>query len=84
MITVEVITSVPPCSGGRLLLKRVEQLKQEYGEQIEIVKYEGVNEKTEEYEIVNGPAIIIDKDIRITGMCPSIETLHNALREAGL
>jgi hypothetical protein len=83
-IRIEVFTSEPPCSGGRLLLKLIEKIKEEYGDKIEVEIYRGVCQKLEEYGIKASPAIVIDKDIRIIGVCPSEETLKEALREAGL
>jgi len=83
-IRVEVFTSEPPCSGGRLLLKLIEKIKEEYRDKIEVEIYRGVCQILEEYGIKASPAIVIDKDIRIIGVCPSEETLKEALREAGL
>jgi len=83
-IKIEVFASDPPCSGGRLLLKLMEKIKDEYKDKIEVETYRGVCEKLEEYGIKASPAIVIDKDIRIIGVCPSEETLKEALREAGL
>ena len=82
-IKVEVFTSEPPCSGGRLLLKLIDKIREEYGDKIEVEVYEGVNPKLDEYNIETSPAVVIDKDIRIVGVCPSEETLKEALREAG-
>jgi len=83
-ILVEIFASQPPCSGGRLLLKHVERLKEKYGGRIDVKVYRGVSEKTREYDITSGPAIVIDHDIRIIGMCPNLATLEEALREAGI
>jgi hypothetical protein len=83
-IRIEVFASEPPCSGGRLLLKLIGKIKEEYGDKIEVEIYRGVCQKLEEYGIEASPAIVIDKDIRIIGVCPSEETLKEALREAGV
>ena len=83
-IKVEIFVSEPPCSGGRLLLKLIEKIKEDYKEKIEIEVYRGQNPKLSEYNINVSPAIVIDKDIRIIGICPSEETLREALREAGV
>jgi len=83
-IRMEVFVSEPPCSGGRLLLKLIEKIKEEYKDKIEVEIYRGVCQKLEEYEIKSSPAVVIDKDIRIIGVCPSEETLKEALREAGV
>ena len=83
-VKVEIFTSEPPCSGGRLLLKLIEKIKEEYKDKIEIEIYRGVNPKLKEYGINASPAAVIDKDIRIVGVCPSEETFKEALREAGV
>jgi len=83
-IEVEIFTSEPPCSGGRLLLKLIEKIKEEYKDKIEIEIYRGVNPKLKEYGINASPAVVVDKDIRIIGVCPSLETFKEALREAGV
>lgn len=83
-LKVEVFTSQPPCSGGRLLLKSMEEIKEEYGDQIEIEIYKGPCDQLNQYKIDVSPAIVIDKDIRIIGVCPSKQTLKDALREAGI
>jgi len=84
MITVEVFASQPPCSGGRLLLKLVDSVREKYKDKVEFVVHHGENEKTKEYGIRTTPALVVDKDIRIIGVCPSKETLENALFEAGV
>ena len=83
-LPVEVFASLPPCSGGRLVLKLIEEMKKEYGDSIDVKVYKGPSEKTKEYGLEVSPAIIIDKDIQIIGVCPSRETLRSAFREAGL
>jgi len=83
-IKIEVFASEPPCSGGRLLLRLIEKVKEEYGDKVEVEIYRGVCPKLEEYGIKASPAVIIDRDIRIIGVCPSEETLKEALREAGV
>lgn len=83
-IKVEVFVSEPPCSGGRLLIKLIQKIKEEFGDKIEVEIYRGINPKLKEYEIEVSPSLVIDRDIRIIGVCPSEETLREALREAGL
>jgi len=83
-VKVEIFTSEPPCSGGRLLLRLIERIKEEYGDKIEVEIYKGINPKLGEYGINSSPAVVIDKDIRIIGVCPSLETFKEALREAGV
>lgn len=83
-LKVEVFTSQPPCSGGRLLLKLMEKIREEYEDQIELQVYKGPCDQLKKYKIDVSPAIVIDKDIRIIGVCPSKQTLEDALREAGV
>jgi len=84
LLKVEVFTSKPSCSGGRLLLKLIEGIKEEYEDKIEVEVYRGICEKLKEYQIEASPAVVIDGDIRIIGVCPSKQTLKEALREAGV
>lgn len=83
-LKVEVFTSQPPCSGGRLLLKLMKEIREEYGDQIELQVYKGPCDQLKKYKIDVSPAIVIDKDVRIIGVCPSKQTLEDALREAGV
>jgi hypothetical protein len=73
-IKVEIFISAPPCSGGRLLLKLIDKIKEELKEKIEIEIYRGINPKLSEYGINASLAVVIDNDIRIIGVCPSEET----------
>lgn len=83
-LLVEVFASLPPCSGGRLVKKMMGEIEEKYGDQVEIKIYEGINDKVKEYGIETTPAIVIDEDIRIIGVAPSMQTLEDALKEAGL
>jgi len=83
-LKIEVFTSKPSCSGGRLVLKLMEEIKKEYGDRIEVEVHSGPTEKAKEYGLKVSPAIVIDKDVRIIGVCPTKRTLVNAIREAGL
>ena len=51
-IRIEVFTSEPPCSGGRLLLKLIEKIKEEYEDKIEVEIYRGVCQKLEDRKSV--------------------------------
>jgi hypothetical protein len=83
-LKVEVFTSQPSCSGGRLVLRLMDEIKREYGDRVEVEVFKGLTEKAKEYGLKVSPAIIIDKDVRIIGVCPSKQTMRNALREAGV
>ena len=83
-LNVEVFASQPPCSGGRLLLRLMDEIKEEYGEKIEVEVYKGKCDQLKKYNLVVSPALVIDEDIQIVGVCPSKQTLKDALREAGI
>ena len=84
VLKIEVFISQPSCSGGRLVLRLMEEIKKEYGGRVEVEVLKGLTEKVKEYDLKVSPAIIIDRDVRIIGVCPSKQTLRNALREAGV
>jgi len=83
-IKVEVFISQPPCSGSRQLLKLIEEIKRVYDDRIEVEIYRGHCDKTKEYGIMYTSALVIDRDIRIIGVCPTKRTIKEALREAGV
>ena len=83
-LLVEVFSSLPSCSGGRAVKKLMREVAERYGDRVEIKFYEGENDKTKEYGIETTPAIVVDRDIRIIGVSPTMETMENALKEAGL
>jgi len=80
---VEIFLSVPSCSGGRMLLKRVEEIQKEYKD-IEVITYKGRTEEFKRYNLTSAPAVVIDGFVKIMGVCPSKKTLIGALKEAGL
>ena len=59
-------------------------IQEKYGDRVEINVYEGVNDRVKEYGIETLPAIVMDEDIRIIGVAPSMQTLEDALKEGGL
>lgn len=80
---VEIFLSVPPCSGGRMLLKRVEKIQKKY-KGIEVVIHKGRTEEFKKYNLTSSPAVVVDGFVKIMGVCPSEKTLIGALKEAGL
>ena len=82
-LKIKVFTSEPPCSGGRLVRRLVEEIKKEYEDKIDLEYYLGLCDEAKKYELQVSPAIIIDEDIRIIGVCPTKRTLKDAIREAG-
>jgi len=80
---VEVFLSVPPCSGGKMLLKRIEKIQKRH-KGIEVVIYRGRTEGFKKYNLTAAPAVVVDGFVKIMGVCPSEKTLIGALKEAGL
>jgi len=80
---VEIFLSVPPCSGGWMLLKRIEEIQKKY-KGIEVVLYKGRTEEFKKYNLTSAPAVVVDGFVKIMGVCPSEKTLIDALKEAGL
>jgi hypothetical protein len=83
-VKIEAFFSVPPCSGGISLLRLLEEIKSEYGERIDLKIFRGPGPRLEELKISSLPAVVIGDLVRIMGVCPSRETLINALQECGL
>jgi len=67
-----------------MVLRLMDQIKKEYGDKIEVKVFKGITDEAKEYGLKVSPAIVIDKDVRIIGVCPSKQTLKNAIREAGV
>ncbi|MEW6274743.1 MAG: hypothetical protein AB1556_06470 [Bacillota bacterium] len=84
VVKIEVFLSVPPCSGGISLTRRLEELKRDYGEKVKIEYHRGPTPRAEELKISALPALVIGDLVRIMGVCPSKDTLVSALRECGL
>jgi len=82
----EVFSGDPPCPGCIAVLALADEYAKKYGDKLEVIKLVGKQAmaKFEEYKLGCTPAVVINETIRIEGICPSRETLDNALREAGL
>ncbi len=83
-IKIEAFFSVPPCSGGVSLMRLLEEIKAEFGEQVELKYHRGPNPRLDELKISVLPAVVVGGLVRIIGVCPSKQTLVNALQECGL
>lgn len=83
-VKIEVFLSVPTCSGGVNLINLLNEVKKEYGDQVEIVTYKGRSELFEKYDLTVAPALVVGGLVRIMGLCPSKESLISALKETGL
>ena len=66
------------------LSKLLEEIKEEFGDKVEIATYKGQNELFNEYCLTATPAIVIEEMVKIIGFCPSKETLVSALKETGV
>jgi hypothetical protein len=84
-VRIEAFVSVPPCSGGVVVKRLLEEIKAEYGDQVEIVYHTGPGDaEWQTYAIDNAPALVIGDLVKFVGLAPSKESLVGALREAGL
>ena len=85
-VKMEVFSGNPPCPGCIAILKLADEVADVYKEELEVVKYIGEEAmaKFEEYKLYCVPAVVINENIRIEGICPSKATLQNSLREGGL
>ena len=64
-VKIEAFLSVPTCSGGVNLTNLLNEIKKEYGNQVEIVTYKGRNELFEQYNLTTAPALVVGGLVRI-------------------
>lgn len=85
-VRMEVFSGDPPCPGCIAVLALADEYAKKYGDKLEVIKLVGKQAlaKFEEYNLGCTPAVVINEMIKIEGVCPSRETVDNALREAGL
>ncbi|MDF2955684.1 MAG: Thiol-disulfide isomerase or thioredoxin [Candidatus Alkanophagales archaeon MCA70_species_2] len=83
-VKVETFTAEPPCPGCTKLLELADEIKQEYGEKVEVIKHIGPCEEFEKYGLTLVPAVVVAEKIKIMGVCPSKKTMKAALWEAGV
>lgn len=83
-VRIEAFLSVPACSAGIALSRLLEEIKNEFGEKIELQVYKGSQPRLEELRITATPALVIGDLVRIIGVCPDRETVIAALRECGV
>ena len=86
MVKMEFFSGDPPCSSCVDIMELADAYAEKYRGRVEIIKYlgRGGMAKFLEYRLGCVPAIVIGGRIRIEGICPSRQTLENALKEAGL
>ena len=83
-VKIEAFYSTSSNSSDVNLSTLIENIKQEFGNKVDIVTYQGQNELFYEYCLTVTPALVIEEMIKIMGFCPSKETIVTALRESGL
>ena len=85
-VKMEVFSGDPPCPGCVAILALADEFAKKYKGKLEVIKLIGqeATAKFEEYKLGCVPAVVINEQIRIEGICPSRTTLANALREGGL
>jgi hypothetical protein len=85
-VRMEVFSGDPPCPGCVAIMVLADEYAKQYKGRLEVVKLVGQEAmpKFEEYKLSCVPAVVINEKIRIEGICPSRNTLDNALREGGL
>jgi len=84
-IKIRAFVSVPPCSGGVMLKRLLQEIEAEFDEQVEIVVHTGPGDpEWGEYAIDNAPALVVGDLVKFVGLAPSQDSLVGALREVGL
>ena len=85
-VIMEVFSGDPPCPACKDVLALADEYAGKYKGQLKVIKLIGAQAmaKFEEYKLGCTPAIVINENIRIEGICPSRTTLDDALKEGGL
>ncbi len=83
-LKIEAFFSDPRGSQGTALAALLDEIAREYGEEVELITYEGRTGKFNEYHLTSTPAVVVEELIKMVGFCPSKESLLAALREMGL
>lgn len=83
-LKIEAFLSTSASPGDASLSRLLEEIKEEFGDKVEITIHRGHGRLFEEYNLTTTPAVVVEELVKITGFCPSKETLISALRDAGL
>jgi len=83
-VKIEVFLSTSNNANDVCLARLLEEIKSEFGDDVEISTHNEQNELFSAYGLAATPAVVIDEMIKITGFCPSKETLVAAFKESGL
>lgn len=73
----------PYCSACVEISKLIEKLREDCRDHVKVIEFTGEEamSKLEEYGLSFLPSLIINDDVIIEGVCPSLETLKKALKE---
>ena len=84
-VAIHAFLSVPPCSGGVLVKRLLNEIQSEVGDRVAVTVHTGRGgPEWEAYNIDNAPAMVVGDLVKFVGLAPSKESLVGALREAGL
>jgi hypothetical protein len=84
-VRIEAFVSIPPCSGGIAVKRLLQEIEEEFGDQVEVVFHTGPGDREwERYAINSAPALVVGELVKFVGLAPSKESLIGALREAGM
>ncbi len=83
-VKLETFTAEPPCPGCSKLLELADRIKENYVEELEVLKHIGPCEEFDKYWLTVVPAVVIEGRIMIMGVCPNEKTITAALWEVGL
>lgn len=83
-VRIEAFLSIPPCSGGIILSRLLNEVEAEFSDRVEVVVQRGPTSRVDELKISALPALVVGDLVRIMGLCPDKETLVSALRECGI
>ena len=83
-LKIEAFFSTPACPQSTAIIQLLNEIAEDYGQDVEIVTYEGPSEVFEKYHLTATPAVVVEGLIKMMGFCPSKESLVLALKEMGL
>ena len=83
-LKIEAYFAVPPCANSMALARLLNEIEEEYGGEVEVVRREGRTGESARYNLTSTPAIVVEELIKMMGFCPSKESLVAALKEVGL
>jgi len=71
----ETFTAEPPCPGCTKLLELADRIKENYGNELEVVKHIGPCEEFDKYGLTVVPAVVINGELNFFGVVPAkVET----------